>query len=121
MIYPSIGSSCSKLKSSHFAFTRTLSLPKQPYRAMASVVDSIPHTVRTAKDPRQAGLYDVTLSRIEQVNSRIRLLRLSLPRDGVRQSNLVRASDTTYLDSLEKVYSNLNKTMYFTLSQIYIP
>ena len=88
MIYPSIGSSCSKLKPPNFAFTRTLSLPKQPYRAMASVVDSIPHTVRTAKDPRQAGLYDVTLARIEQVNSRIRLLQLSLPRDGVRQSTL---------------------------------
>src|SRR3954447_8271606 len=88
MIYSSIGSSCSKLKPSYFALTRTLSLSKQPYHAMASVIDSIPHTVRTAKDPRQADLYDVTLSRIEQVNSRIRLLRLSLSRDGVRLSIL---------------------------------
>ena len=52
-------------------------------RNMASVSDSIPHTVRTVNDPRQTGLYNVTLAHIEQVNSKIRLLRLSVPRDGV--------------------------------------
>src|SRR5271170_6363139 len=48
------------------------------FRRMASVHDSIPHTIRTANDPRQTGLYNATLSHIEQVNSKIRLLRLSL-------------------------------------------
>src|SRR5947209_3401958 len=102
MIYPSIGSSCPKLKSSNFAFTRTFSLPKQLYRSMASVVDSIPHTVRTAKDPRQAGLYNVTISRIEQVNSRIRLQQLSLPRDGVRKSTTLFAHPYLFIDPLKK-------------------
>src|SRR5271155_4389667 len=50
---------------------------------MASVHDSIPHIIRTANDPRQTGLYNATLSHIEQVNSKIRLLRLSLSKDGV--------------------------------------
>ncbi|KAK5271467.1 hypothetical protein LTR99_001377 [Exophiala xenobiotica] len=49
---------------------------------MATVKDSIPHIVRTAEDPRQKGVWSARLSRIDQVNSKIRLLRLSLPRDG---------------------------------------
>lgn len=54
-----------------------------PVRTMATVKDHTPHTQRTANDPRQTGLFDATLSRIDQVNSKIRLLRLSLPIDGV--------------------------------------
>lgn len=50
---------------------------------MATVNDSIPHVVRTAEDPRQQGVWTARLSRIEQVNPTIRLLRLSLPKDGV--------------------------------------
>ncbi|KIX01869.1 uncharacterized protein Z518_09596 [Rhinocladiella mackenziei CBS 650.93] len=49
---------------------------------MATVKDSIPHIIRTAEDPRQNGVWSGRLSRIEQVNSKIRLLRLSLSRDG---------------------------------------
>lgn len=52
-------------------------------RNMATVKDTIPHIVRTAEDPRQKGIWSANLSRIEQVNPKIRLLRLSLPRDGV--------------------------------------
>lgn len=58
-------------------------------RAMASVADSIPHTVRTAKDPRQNDIYDVSLARVDQVNSTIRLLRLALRRDGVCDAYLL--------------------------------
>lgn len=50
---------------------------------MATVKDSIPHVVRTAHEPRQDGMWTATLSKIEQINSTIRLLRLSLPKDGV--------------------------------------
>lgn len=88
MIYLTTVSSFAKLKSSHLAVTRALSFPKQLNQSMASVVDSVPHLVRTANDPRQTGLYDATLSRIEQVNLRIRLLQLSIPRDGVRMFGL---------------------------------
>ncbi|KAK4936307.1 hypothetical protein LTR10_022784 [Elasticomyces elasticus] len=49
---------------------------------MATVKDSIPHIIRTAEDPRQKGVWTARLSKIEQVNSKIRLLRLSLPKDG---------------------------------------
>lgn len=47
-------------------------------RNMATVKDSIPHTVRTAADQRQRTLYTATIGRIEQTNSTIRLLRLYL-------------------------------------------
>lgn len=50
---------------------------------MATVKDTIPHIIRTAEDPRQLGIWSASLSKIEQVNPKIRLLRLSLPRDGV--------------------------------------
>ncbi|KAK5050409.1 hypothetical protein LTR84_003690 [Exophiala bonariae] len=49
---------------------------------MATVKDTIPHIIRTAEDPRQKGVWSARLSKIEQVNPKIRLLRLSLPRDG---------------------------------------
>ena len=52
-------------------------------RSMATVKDSIPHMIRTAEDSRQQGVWTAHLSKIEQVNSKIRLLRLSLPREGV--------------------------------------
>ena len=50
---------------------------------MATVKESIPHIIRTSEDPRQKGLWTARLSNIEQVNSRIRLLRFSVPKDGV--------------------------------------
>lgn len=53
------------------------------HRKMATVKDSIPHIIRTAEDPRQRGIWSARLSKIDQVNPKIRLLRLSLPRDGV--------------------------------------
>ncbi|KIX92150.1 uncharacterized protein Z520_12143 [Fonsecaea multimorphosa CBS 102226] len=49
---------------------------------MATVKDSVPHIIRTAEDPRQSGIWTARLSKIEHVNSKIRLLRLSLQRDG---------------------------------------
>ncbi|EXJ88494.1 hypothetical protein A1O1_05424 [Capronia coronata CBS 617.96] len=49
---------------------------------MATLIDSIPHIIRTAEDPRQEGVWTARLSRIDQVNSKIRVLRLSLPKDG---------------------------------------
>ncbi|ETI26387.1 hypothetical protein G647_03164 [Cladophialophora carrionii CBS 160.54] len=49
---------------------------------MASVKDSIPHIIRTAEEPRQQGVWSARLSKVDQVNSKIRLLRLSLPKDG---------------------------------------
>ncbi|OAP63915.1 hypothetical protein AYL99_03142 [Fonsecaea erecta] len=49
---------------------------------MATVKDPVPHIIRTADDPRQTGVWTARLSRIEQINSKIRLLRLSLQRDG---------------------------------------
>ncbi|EXJ56585.1 hypothetical protein A1O7_06929 [Cladophialophora yegresii CBS 114405] len=49
---------------------------------MATVKDSIPHIIRTAEEPRQQGVWSARLSKVEQVNSKIRLLRLSLPKDG---------------------------------------
>ncbi|KAJ9615329.1 hypothetical protein H2200_001404 [Cladophialophora chaetospira] len=52
---------------------------------MATVKDSIPHVIRTAEDHRQQGIWTARLSKIDQVNSKIRLLRLSLPKDGVGQ------------------------------------
>src|ERR1700712_1469423 len=59
------------------------SSPLSHARNMATVKDSIPHILRTAEDPRQQGIWSARLSKIEQVNSKIRLLRLSLPKDGV--------------------------------------
>jgi hypothetical protein len=50
---------------------------------MATVREHLPHTVRTANDPRQSGLFDTTISRIDEINSKIRLLRLRLPVDQV--------------------------------------
>lgn len=41
--------------------------------------DSIPHEMRTAAEPRQNKLYTVHLTHVEQTNSTVRLLRLSLP------------------------------------------
>jgi hypothetical protein len=52
-------------------------------RTMATVKDSIPHVIRTADDPRQSGVWPARLSKIDQINSSIRVLRLSLPKDGV--------------------------------------
>ena len=85
------------LRFRHHFCERTLSLPRHfprplllhhctfwQSRSMATVKDSIPHIIRTADDPRQNGIWSARLSRIEQINSRIRLLRLSLPKEGVR-------------------------------------
>lgn len=75
--------SCAAFTSS---LTRISTIPlarRTGSRKMATVKDSIPHIVRTAHEPRQQGMWTATLSKIEQVNSTIRLLRLSLPKDGV--------------------------------------
>merc|ERR1711939_41547 len=77
--------SCSISKASYTStahFPAILSLTLTKSRGMATVKDSIPHIVRTAEDPRQKGVWSARLSRIDQVNSKIRLLRLSLPKDG---------------------------------------
>ncbi len=50
---------------------------------MAIVSDSVPHIVRTAKDPRQEGLFNVTVSKVDEVNSSVRLIQLDLPNTGV--------------------------------------
>lgn len=42
---------------------------------------SVPHELRTASEPRQDSLHSVRLSKVTQVNSTIRLLHLTLPRD----------------------------------------
>ena len=52
---------------------------------MATVKDSIPHVERTATDQRQTSMFRASIGRIEQVNSTIRLLRLYLDSDQVRQ------------------------------------
>ena len=52
-------------------------------RSMATVKDSIPHVERTATDQRQSSMVGATIGRIEQVNSRIRLLRLYLDNNQV--------------------------------------
>lgn len=46
---------------------------------MATVSNSIPHIIRTAKDPRQEGLFNVHVSKVDQVNSSVRLIQLELP------------------------------------------
>lgn len=56
----------------------------QQIRKMATVKDSVPHLARTAADERQRTLYSASIGRIEQVNSKIRLLRLYLDGDQVR-------------------------------------
>jgi hypothetical protein len=50
---------------------------------MVTASDSLPHIIRTAKDPRQDGLYSVTISKIDEVNSSVRLIQLALPNAGV--------------------------------------
>jgi CHAD domain-containing protein len=50
---------------------------------MASDTASIPHIIRTAKDPRQEGLHDVRVSKVDQVNSFVRMIQLALRNDGV--------------------------------------
>lgn len=67
-------------------YAHSLLVTKCSRRNMATVKDSIPHTVRTAADQRQRALYTATIGRIEQVNSTIRLLRLYLDNDQVRPS-----------------------------------
>jgi hypothetical protein len=55
---------------------------------MATLSSSIPHIIRTAKDPRQQGLHRVTVSKVDQVNSYVRLIQLELP-SNVGPSNLL--------------------------------
>jgi hypothetical protein len=57
---------------------------------MASVSDSVPHIVRTAKDPRQQSLFNVKVSEVDQVNSFVRLIQLELPKNGVGSSHVPR-------------------------------
>ncbi|KKK19443.1 hypothetical protein P175DRAFT_0511810 [Aspergillus ochraceoroseus IBT 24754] len=45
---------------------------------------SVPHTVRTAAEPRQNRLFTVRLSHIEQANPTVRLLQLTIPASNVQ-------------------------------------
>lgn len=64
---------------------RILNLLRPARRSMATVSDSIPHLVRTARDPRQQGLHRVNVSKVDQVNSLVRLIQLELPSNSVGQ------------------------------------
>ncbi|KAI9376007.1 hypothetical protein BJX61DRAFT_539320 [Aspergillus egyptiacus] len=55
---------------------------------------SIPHTVRTAAEPRQNRLFTVRLSHIEEVNPTVRLLRLTLPADVQKPQSQDEVDDT---------------------------
>ena len=44
-------------------------------------LDSIPHMVRTAQDPRQQELHRAAIAEVRQINSRIRLVRLEIAPD----------------------------------------
>ena len=55
-------------------------------RSMASVSNSIPHIIRTAKDPRQHDLHRVIVSKVDEVNSSVRLVQLQFPNTGVSPS-----------------------------------
>jgi hypothetical protein len=57
---------------------------------MASASDSVPHIVRTAKDPRQQGLFNVKVSEVDQVNSLVRIIQLELPNNVVGSSHVAR-------------------------------
>ncbi|EXJ74442.1 uncharacterized protein A1O5_02738 [Cladophialophora psammophila CBS 110553] len=70
---------------------------------MATVKDSIPHIIRTAEDPRQEGIWTARLSKIEHVNSKIRLLRLSLQRDGPRLHHLPGQYIDLYIPNIDVV------------------
>ncbi|RVX66153.1 hypothetical protein B0A52_09882 [Exophiala mesophila] len=70
---------------------------------MATVKDSIPHIIRTADDPRQNGIWSARLSRIEQINSRIRLLRLSLPKEGPSLRHLPGQYIDLYIPNIDVV------------------
>ncbi|KAL5044753.1 hypothetical protein BDW71DRAFT_198659 [Aspergillus fruticulosus] len=61
---------------------------------------SVPHTVRTAAEPRQNRLYPVRLSHIEQANPTVRLLQLALSpsvQDPESQDQLEESEDDTTL------------------------
>ena len=45
---------------------------------MAHISAATPHIVRTAKDSRQEGHHHVRISKIDQVNSSVRLIQLQL-------------------------------------------
>jgi hypothetical protein len=52
------------------------------YRQMSSPTArkvSVPHTVRTAAEPRQNRLFTVRLSHIEEISPTVRLLQLTIP------------------------------------------
>jgi len=51
-------------------------------RRMGPSRSALSHIERTAREPRQNALHQVVLSRIEQVNPKIRLLRLEIPDRG---------------------------------------
>lgn len=66
----------------HLPRPKYYSLPKDAIalnrrRTMATISDSVPHEQRTAHEPRESGIEQVTLSHIREVNDSIRLLRLS--------------------------------------------
>ncbi|KAL4738746.1 hypothetical protein BDV11DRAFT_205707 [Aspergillus similis] len=61
---------------------------------------SVPHTVRTAAEPRQNRLYPVRLSHIEQANPTVRLLQLALSpsvQDPISQDQFEKSGDDSTL------------------------
>ncbi|KAK6379942.1 hypothetical protein LTS17_006016 [Exophiala oligosperma] len=84
---------------------------------MATVKDSIPHMIRTAEDPRQQGVWTARLGKIEQVNSKIRLIRLNLPRDGVGAPRM----KETYADGSKMTPSRDLKSSTRQYIDLYIP
>jgi hypothetical protein len=54
------------------------------YRQMATASSSVPHLERTKNDFRQEGLlYNAKISKVDEVNSSIRLIELALPHNEV--------------------------------------
>lgn len=68
-------------------------------RLMATVRSSMSHEERTAHELRAKSIEQVTLSRIDQINDNIRLLRLS----SVFNNNTIKVSRTLSIDMVESL------------------
>lgn len=66
---------------------------------MATVRSSMSHEERTAHELRAKSIEQVTLSRIDQINDNIRLLRLS----SVFNNNTIKVSRTLSIDMVESL------------------
>lgn len=71
---------------------------------MATVSDSIPHLVRTSNDPRQEGLHFVTVSKVHEVNSSVRLIRLQLADGGVSLNEVLAYAAMVISPLLDSLY-----------------